>query len=100
MPTLLGEKLVMRILDKANLTVRLEDLGFRTDALAAFQRMLDQPHGLVLVTGPTGSGKTTTLYSALDLRPQPRAEHRHGRGPGRVPARPGQPDAGARRRSA
>jgi type IV pilus assembly protein PilB len=67
MPTLLGEKLVIRVLDKANLKVRMEDLGFRPDALATFQRMLRQPHGLVLVTGPTGSGKTTTLYSALDL---------------------------------
>ena len=67
MPTLLGEKIVMRILDKANLRIRLEDLGFRHDTLVAFQRMLRQPYGLVLVTGPTGSGKTTTLYSALDL---------------------------------
>jgi len=67
MPTLLGEKIVMRILDKANLRIRLEDLGFRHDTLAAFERMLRQPYGLVLVTGPTGSGKTTTLYSALDL---------------------------------
>jgi type IV pilus assembly protein PilB len=67
MPTLLGEKLVVRILDKTNLKVSMEDLGFRPDALAAFKRMLSQPHGLVLVTGPTGSGKTTTLYSALDL---------------------------------
>ena len=67
MPTLLGEKLVLRILDKANLKVRLDELGFRQDALEAFKRMLDKPHGLVLVTGPTGSGKTTTLYSALDL---------------------------------
>ncbi|MDB5333560.1 MAG: hypothetical protein JWP03_4711 [Phycisphaerales bacterium] len=67
MPTLLGEKLVLRILDKENLRVKLEDLGFRTEAMVAFKRMLEQPHGLVLVTGPTGSGKTTTLYSALDL---------------------------------
>ncbi len=67
MPTLLGEKIVMRILDKANLRIRLEDLGFRHETLQAFQRMLNQPYGLVLVTGPTGSGKTTTLYSALDL---------------------------------
>jgi type IV pilus assembly protein PilB len=67
MPTLLGEKIVIRVLDKSNLHVRLEDLGFRPEALAAFMRMLRQPHGLVLVTGPTGSGKTTTLYSALDL---------------------------------
>ena len=71
MPTLLGEKLVIRILDKANLRVRMEDLGFRSEALVEFRRMLDQPHGLVLVTGPTGSGKTTTLYSALDLLRSP-----------------------------
>jgi type IV pilus assembly protein PilB len=71
MPTLLGEKLVVRILDKANLCVRMEDLGFRADNLAGFQRMLRQPYGLVLVTGPTGSGKTTTLYSALDLLRSP-----------------------------
>src|SRR4051812_8722183 len=67
MPTLLGEKLVMRILDKENLRVRMEDLGFRPEMLITFKRILEQPHGLVLVTGPTGSGKTTTLYSALDL---------------------------------
>jgi type IV pilus assembly protein PilB len=67
MPTLLGEKIVVRILDKANLKIRLEILGFRQETLEAFQRMLNQPYGLVLVTGPTGSGKTTTLYSALDL---------------------------------
>jgi type IV pilus assembly protein PilB len=67
MPTLLGEKLVLRILDKQNLRVRMEDLGFRADAMTAVNRMLDRPHGLFLVTGPTGSGKTTTLYSALDL---------------------------------
>jgi type IV pilus assembly protein PilB len=67
MPTLLGEKLVIRILDKENLRIRLSDLGFEEDSLTAFERMLRQPHGLILVTGPTGSGKTTTLYSALDL---------------------------------
>jgi len=71
MPTLLGEKLVIRILDKENLHVKLEDLGFRPDALETFKRVLRQPHGLVLVTGPTGSGKTTTLYSALDLLRSP-----------------------------
>ena len=67
MPTLLGEKIVVRVLDKANLKIRLEDLGFRRETLQGFERMLNQPYGLVLVTGPTGSGKTTTLYSALDL---------------------------------
>jgi type IV pilus assembly protein PilB len=71
MPTLLGEKIVIRILDKENLKIRLEDLGFTPDGLAAFQRILRQPHGLGLVTGPTGSGKTTTLYSALDLLRSP-----------------------------
>jgi type IV pilus assembly protein PilB len=67
MPTVLGEKIVIRILDKANLGVRLEDMGFRAETLTSFLRMLRRPHGLVLVTGPTGSGKTTTLYSALGL---------------------------------
>ncbi|MBX3365084.1 MAG: Flp pilus assembly complex ATPase component TadA [Phycisphaeraceae bacterium] len=71
MPTLLGEKLVVRILDKQNLKVRLEDLGFRPQAMDIFKTILKQPHGLVLVTGPTGSGKTTTLYSALDLLRSP-----------------------------
>ena len=71
MPTLLGEKLVIRILDKANLRVKMEELGFRAEALATLKKILKQPHGLVLVTGPTGSGKTTTLYSALDLLRSP-----------------------------
>ncbi len=71
MPTLLGEKLVVRILDKENLSVRLEDLGFRDETLVKFKRVLTRPYGLVLVTGPTGSGKTTTLYSALDLLRSP-----------------------------
>jgi len=71
MPTLLGEKLVIRILDKANLRVKMEELGFRSESLALLKRILKQPHGLMLVTGPTGSGKTTTLYSALDLLRSP-----------------------------
>jgi len=70
-PTLLGEKLVIRLLDKSNLNVRMEQLGFREEPLDVFKRMLRQPYGLVLVTGPTGSGKTTTLYSALDLLRSP-----------------------------
>lgn len=70
-PTLLGEKLVIRLLDKSNLNVRMEQLGFREEPLDTFKRMLRQPYGLVLVTGPTGSGKTTTLYSALDLLRSP-----------------------------
>jgi type IV pilus assembly protein PilB len=71
MPTLLGEKLVLRILDKQNLRVRMEDLGLRQEMMIGFKRILEQPQGLILVTGPTGSGKTTTLYSALDLLRSP-----------------------------
>ena len=71
LPTLLGEKIVIRVLDKTNLRVRLEDLGFRAETLLSFKRILHKPHGLVLVCGPTGSGKTTTLYSALDLLRSP-----------------------------
>ncbi len=67
MPTILGEKAVIRVLDRSNLNLDMMKLGFREASLAGFQRMLLRPHGLVLVTGPTGSGKTTTLYSALDL---------------------------------
>jgi len=67
MPTVLGEKVVVRVLDQANLSVRLDELGFRPEALETFLRVLRYPYGMVLVTGPTGSGKTTTLYSALSL---------------------------------
>ncbi len=67
MPTVLGEKIVIRILDKSNLSFELEDLGVRGEDLTDITRMLNCPYGLMLVTGPTGSGKTTTLYSALEL---------------------------------
>ena len=67
MPTILGEKIVMRVLDKSNLQLNLDKLGYEHDMVLALKRMLAKPHGLFLVTGPTGSGKTTTLYSALDL---------------------------------
>jgi len=64
-PTVNGEKIVMRILDKGNLEFDLRQLGFPEDALAEFMKGVKAPYGIVLVTGPTGSGKTTTLYSAL-----------------------------------
>ncbi len=67
MPTVLGEKIVLRILDKSNLSFELEALGVRGQDRSAIEAMIRSPYGLMLVTGPTGSGKTTTLYSALDL---------------------------------
>ena len=65
LPTTHGEKLVIRILDNRSILVGLENLGMWSDTLTAFRRQIEQPHGVVLVTGPTGSGKTTTLYSAM-----------------------------------
>jgi type IV pilus assembly protein PilB len=65
LPTLFGEKVVMRLLDKGNLQLDMTKLGFDERALKDFQDALHKPFGMVLVTGPTGSGKTTTLYSAL-----------------------------------
>ncbi len=64
-PTIFGEKIVMRILDRSNLSLDLGKLGFQPKALSNFISAIDRPYGIVLVTGPTGSGKTTTLYSAL-----------------------------------
>ena len=66
LPTLFGEKVVMRLLDKSNLMLDMSKLGFAPQALAAFEEVIRAPYGMILVTGPTGSGKTTTLYSALD----------------------------------
>ncbi|MBI4764152.1 MAG: type IV-A pilus assembly ATPase PilB [Deltaproteobacteria bacterium] len=65
LPTLYGEKVVLRLLDKTNLQVDLERLGFETEALAKFYEAVHKPYGMILVTGPTGSGKSTTLYSTL-----------------------------------
>jgi type IV pilus assembly protein PilB len=64
-PTLFGEKVVLRLLDKSNLQLDMTKLGFDAQPLAWFKEAIDRPYGMVLVTGPTGSGKTTTLYSAL-----------------------------------
>lgn len=65
LPTLFGEKVVLRILDKSNLQVDLRKLGMEDDQLDAMTKALAQPQGMILITGPTGSGKTTTVYSAL-----------------------------------
>ena len=65
LPTLFGEKVVMRLLDKSNLQLDMTKLGFDEDQITNFKEAIYKPYGMVLVTGPTGSGKTTTLYSAL-----------------------------------
>src|SRR6478672_1833755 len=66
LPTVHGEKCVLRILDKSNLSASMDKLGMDPDTFKRFKAAVDAPHGLILVTGPTGSGKTTTLYSALN----------------------------------
>ncbi len=71
-PTAFGEKVVMRILDQSILMLGLADLGFEPDALKKFEESIRQPWGMMLVTGPTGSGKSTTLYSALSTINDPR----------------------------
>jgi type IV pilus assembly protein PilB len=67
LPTVYGEKIVMRLLDKSNVMLDLTDLGFSTKALKRFQRSFTRPYGAILVTGPTGSGKSTTLYATLNI---------------------------------
>lgn len=64
-PTVHGENVVMRLLDRSSILLGLKDLGFMEDNLDVFSKMIQKPNGIILVTGPTGSGKTTTLYSAL-----------------------------------
>lgn len=71
LPCLFGEKTVLRLLDKSNLQLDMTKLGFEPEQLADFQGSIDKPYGMVLVTGPTGSGKTTTLYSALSYLNDP-----------------------------
>ncbi len=66
LPTVHGEKVVLRVLDKTNLSASIDKLGLDPDTFIQFKSAVDAPHGLILVTGPTGSGKTTTLYSALN----------------------------------
>ncbi|NCB46186.1 type II secretion system protein GspE [bacterium] len=70
-PTLRGEKVVMRILDKSSVVYGLEELGFPDDTLASFSSLIKRPNGIVLVTGPTGSGKTSTLYAGLQCIKDP-----------------------------
>jgi type IV pilus assembly protein PilB len=70
-PTLFGEKVVMRLLDKAKLQLDMTHLGFEPESLRRFKDAIERPYGIVLVTGPTGSGKTNTLYSAISALNDP-----------------------------
>jgi general secretion pathway protein E len=70
-PTMHGESVVMRVLDRRSADLKFEDLGFDDKVLPAFVEILERPHGICLVTGPTGSGKTTTLYTALQMLNSP-----------------------------
>ena len=65
-PTIYGESTVLRILDKSSIVLDIEKLGFPEDTMRGFRSLIERPHGIILVTGPTGSGKTTTLYCALE----------------------------------
>ncbi|MEX2420649.1 MAG: GspE/PulE family protein, partial [Actinomycetota bacterium] len=67
LPTVHGEKVVMRVLDKSNALLRLEDLGFLETSYDQFAKSFNKPYGAILVTGPTGSGKSTTMYSTLNI---------------------------------
>ncbi|MHB1342993.1 MAG: GspE/PulE family protein [Thermoleophilia bacterium] len=67
LPTVYGEKIVIRLLDRSNVMLRLEDLGFSTKSLARYSKSFTKPYGAILVTGPTGSGKSTTLYATLNI---------------------------------
>jgi type IV pilus assembly protein PilB len=71
LPTVHGEKIVMRILDKSSVLLRLEDLGFLPQNFTRFQESYSKPYGQILVTGPTGSGKSTTLYATLNILNRP-----------------------------
>lgn len=71
LPTIFGEKIVMRILDKSNALMSLEELGFYPDVLERYEQAYTKPYGIILITGPTGSGKSTTMYSTLNILNQP-----------------------------
>ena len=90
--TIMGESCVMRMLDKTRSVLRLNDLGMPVDTHLAYSKMVRSPFGMVICAGPTGSGKTTTLYATLERGQQPDAQRDDHRGPGRVRLPLDQPD--------
>ena len=93
-----GEKVVLRLLDKSRPLFRLEQLGMPPDLAERYAALLRTPYGMVICAGPTGSGKTTTLYGSLSEIDTPRAQHHDDRGSGRVLLRLDQPDPDQRGR--
>ena len=87
-----GEKVVLRLLDKSRPSYRLGELGMPADTHALYSGMIRSPFGMVICAGPTGSGKTTTLYASMTADQQLREQHHHHRGPGRVRLPLDQPD--------
>ena len=96
LPTLFGEKIVLRLLDKDKLMLDMTKLGFEPESLAKLEAAIAKPWGMVLVTGPTGSGKTNTLYSSIAQDQHARNQHHDRGGPGRVQPRRRQPGPGPR----
>ena len=81
-PTVDGQKLVLRLLDEGGKTFQLDNIGMTQSRSRNDARCIDKPHGMFVVTGPTGSGKSTTLYAALAVPEQRRSQYRDGRRPG------------------
>ena len=84
LPTMFGESVVMRVLDRSNVQLDLDKIGMRDDDLSVVRQLIHKPNGIVIVTGPTGSGKTTTLYSALRELNDHQQQADHRRRPGRI----------------
>ena len=99
LPTIHGENIVLRVLDRHMGVVALDRLGLAEDALAGLRLMMARPEGIILVTGPTGSGKSTTLYSMLSHLDTESVNIMTLGGPGRVPDGQGPPDLGERGRA-
>ena len=93
-PMIHGEGIVLRLLDKGAMEFKLGKLGMEPDLYAKFRELIQLPHGIILVTGPTGSGKSTTLYSCALGNQERRDQDHHHRGPGGVPVGRHQPDPG------
>ena len=99
LPSAHGERAVLRLLDKGESKFTLEGLGMSGDVLTRFDKLVQQPHGIVLVTGPTGSGKTTTLYASLGRVDTASTNVLTVEDPVEYELRRHRPDAGQRRRS-